>query len=406
MKNILFITTMYPTSEWSLDTPVCHYFTKEWIKMGYNVRVIHYQSIFPIIFYWILAVFPRISARFIGNDKNNRFRRRKTLYYNIDGVSVESIPIFKFIPHGKYDRITISKQIRRIVNRNQSDAFSPNLIVGHFHNPQLEIIAKLRNIYPKAITCIVLHEEASSIRKTYPKHHSQYMENIDVWGFRYLSLRDEFANTYGNNFDSFITHSGIPDKYITHTNRKFENGVKKYCYVGQLIALKRVEDILFALDKAFLNKDYELSIVGEGTERLKLEEKTLELGIHNQVKFRGELPRDVVQQIMFDSDCFIMVSESEAFGLVYLEAMGKGCITIGTKGQGIDGVIIHGVNGFLCENDSIQLAELLKHINSLTLEELSLISQNAVKTALEMTESNVARKYIDEVRKFSSVNRS
>lgn len=49
---------------------------------------------------------------------------------------------------------------------------------------------------------------------------------------------------------------------------------------------------------------------------------------------------------MLASDCFIMISKNEAFGLVYLEAMSAGCITIASRGEGFDGVIIHGVNGF------------------------------------------------------------
>jgi len=34
-----------------------------------------------------------------------------------------------------------------------------------------------------------------------------------------------------------------------------------------------------------------------------------------------------------------MVSAPETFGLVYLEAMAKGCIVIGTKNWGIDGIV-------------------------------------------------------------------
>lgn len=43
-----------------------------------------------------------------------------------------------------------------------------------------------------------------------------------------------------------------------------------------------------------------------------------------------------------------MVSAHEAFGLVYVEAMAKGCITVATAGQGIDGVIVDGKMVFVC----------------------------------------------------------
>ena len=49
---------------------------------------------------------------------------------------------------------------------------------------------------------------------------------------------------------------------------------------------------------------------------------------------------------MEESDVFAMVSSPETFGLVYIEAMAKGCVTIGSKGEGIDGVIVNNENGF------------------------------------------------------------
>lgn len=400
MKNILFLTTMYPIPgpEFSLNTPVCHYFTKEWHKMGYNVRVIHYLSIFPIFYYWAIFLFPKQAARFIGNDKNYTTRRTKDLHFMMDGISVYSFPIFKFFPHGKYLNFTISKQINKILKINKSDDFIPDFILGHFHNPQLQIISELKTIYPQARTSIVLHEKAISIKKTYTKHFRKYMGNIDVWGFRFKSLKEDFENIYGNTFKTFIAQSGIPENYINTSNKQFENKIKKFCFVGQLISLKRTCDILHALHKSFPLKDFEFNIVGEGMEKENLQHIVQSLELKYQVKFWGNQSRGDVQNIMNDSDCYIMISESEAFGLVYLEAMSKGCITIGTKGQGIDGVIINGINGFLCESKNIdELADIIQHINSLSTEELIKISQNAINTAKEMTNFMTAKKYINSV---------
>ena len=38
--------------------------------------------------------------------------------------------------------------------------------------------------------------------------------------------------------------------------------------------------------------------------------------------------------------------QREAYGLVYLEAMARGCITIASRDEGFDGVIKDGINGF------------------------------------------------------------
>ena len=41
------------------------------------------------------------------------------------------------------------------------------------------------------------------------------------------------------------------------------------------------------------------------------------------------------------------------------EEVEKGCIIIGTKGQGIDGIVKHGENGFLCKARDESLADSL-----------------------------------------------
>ncbi len=43
----------------------------------------------------------------------------------------------------------------------------------------------------------------------------------------------------------------------------------------------------------------------------------------------------------------VMNSRNEAFGLVYFEAMARGCIIITSRKEGFDGIIQDGVNGFL-----------------------------------------------------------
>ena len=253
MKKILLLTTEYPNPDSNYDTPIIHYFTKEWCKMGYKVKVIHYRSIFPIFFYWIANLFNKQVKRFIGTDFLPTKRRTNDIHFIKDDVLVYSIPIFKFIPHGRYLNTTIRKQINKIIKLNKGDDFVPDVIIGHFYNPQIEIISKLKQYYPNTQTCIVLHEDPEIIKKTYPKKYSTYFKDIDIWGFRFKTLKEKFETIFGYNYKTFICHSGVPQKYIysSYTNKSFENKVKKFCYTGMLIPLKRVCDVITALHKAF-----------------------------------------------------------------------------------------------------------------------------------------------------------
>lgn len=400
MKNILLLTTMYPTPNSEHHTPVCHYFAKEWQKMGYSVKVIHYKSYFPIVFYWIARLFSKQIIKFIGNDFIETKRQNKELHFIKDDILIYSIPIFKLFPHGKYSKTAISKQINRILEINAMDKFIPDAIIGHFHNPQIEIISKMKEIYPSARSCIVLHESASTIKQTYSKNYNTLINSIDVWGFRSKTIEKEFNEIFGRR-NSFICYSGVPAIYINNKiSRNFTNRISKFIYIGQLIERKFPASILRAINKVNKNIDYHVIFIGSGYKREEIVNVANSLDINDRITLKGNLVRDKILNYLDNSECFIMISKGEAFGLVYLEAMARGCITIGSRNEGIDGVIKHGFNGFLCEaGNSDELANILNHIYTLSPDELLTISKNAIETAISMSDYNVAENYIQKVIK-------
>lgn len=400
MKKILLLTSEYPNPESQYDTPIIHYFTKEWVKSGAQVQVIHYRSIFPTPFYWVAFLFKKQVKRFFGTDFIPVKRRRNVIRYVMDGVSVLSVPIFKIFPHFPYSKNIINKNVNEIAKYNNQLNFTPDFIIGHFYNPQLPIISALKLFYSNAKTCIVLHEDPSIIRRKFSDNYQSFFVNIDMWGFRFKKLKENFEKEFGTSFKTFICYSGVPEEFIFNkkSTKKFENGIIRFCFVGMLIPLKRVSDIIFALNLTYPNKNFQFVIVGEGMEYDNLKQLTEDLNLENNIIFLGKKSREDVQIILDNSDCFVMVSESEAFGLVYLEAMSKGCITIGTSGQGIDGVIENGKNGFLCESKNIeQLVSIIKYIQSMGTNELKKISQNAIDTAAKMTDKNIAQYYLSNL---------
>ena len=114
-----------------------------------------------------------------------------------------------------------------------------------------------------------------------------------------------------------------------------------------------------------------------------------------RVRFLGKVSRERVSEELTKTDIFVMVSESEAFGLVYLEAMGAGCLTIASKDEGMDGVIVDGKNGFLCKaGDDEELSLVLKRIIKMNSEERKKISDNALRTAMDNTDEKAAMNYL------------
>jgi glycogen synthase len=102
--------------------------------------------------------------------------------------------------------------------------------------------------------------------------------------------------------------------------------------------------------------------------------------------------------MMDKTEVFIMVSDNETFGLVYLEAMSRGCIVIASKNGGMDGIIKNGVNGFLCEQgNENELYKILKKIKGMSIEEKKSISENGIKTSSNFKDSHVAQNYLENV---------
>ena len=93
-----------------------------------------------------------------------------------------------------------------------------------------------------------------------------------------------------------------------------------------------------------------------------------------------------------------MISEEETFGLVYLEAMSMGCITIASRNEGMEGIIEDGVNGFLCKaGDEHELSEIINRVNGMSIEELMCISNKARETAEKLTDEKVAQLYFNQL---------
>ena len=398
MKNILLLTNIYPNNDPEYKgTAVCHTFTKEWTAMGYNVRVVHFDSLFPAPYYWVGKMFnARIKAKTgtVAYTKTPREPKK----YKVDGIPVIFVPLRKLIPHRAPSQNQASQAFRYVVGELEKDGFIPDVITAHFVLPQLQFMPMFKKYYPNARTCLVLHGESGLFNKFYPNNYQTLMSSVDVWGFRSLAFQKSFEKCFGKEKPMFLCHSGIPERYLEPVNRDFTNGVKRFVFVGSLYELKNVDITLHALHKSMANRDYKFDIVGDGAEFDNLQHLVKALGMNNHVMFHGRLKRDDAQQIVRNADCFIMVSSREAFGLVYIEAMAKGCVVIGTKGQGVDGIVVHGENGFLCKARDVDgLAEVINQIVCMSQEDLKRISSKAVETATNLTDRKVAEHYINSI---------
>ncbi len=396
MKNILLITSLYPSDDLALmnNTAVCHYFAKEWIKSGYNVRVIHLYHIYPFIYYPILKMMNSYLASKTGHAILEA-RKTKEHSYHIDGIKVTRIPTKKYRPHGMFSNDSIAKTCGRICEILDAENFKPEFILGHFLHPSIDVISRLKSIYPNAVSTISLHGEEKVFREEVKRN----LASIDLIGYRSFPIRKAFELLYGE-LPCFMCFSGVPEKFIS-LPKKFDNGIKRFVFVGSFIERKYPEVLIPAIHDAMCGEKALVTYVGSGKLEGVLQGLTREYEKSLTVHIAGRLPREQVTQELDNGDVFIMISKSETFGLVYLEAMARGCIVVASKNEGMDGIIKDGENGFLCEAGCTkELTEIISKIRRLSNEELNALSVRAIATAKAFSDSIVAKSYIDAVESF------
>lgn len=181
---------------------------------------------------------------------------------------------------------------------------------------------------------------------------------------------------------------------------KVESTQLRFSIVARISAVKDHQNLLnaFALLKAQLpaKKLPLLAIVGDGDQRIKLEKYCQDQSL-DTVSFLGA--RDDIEQILAETDVFVLSSVAEGIPMTILEAMSAKTPVVSTRVGGIPEVIEHGKEGFLVEKrNSEALAHgLLQYINDpeLIVEH----GENArTKVVNKFNEKHMVQAYIEQYK--------
>lgn len=399
--NILLLSSIYPNIEPNTSTtPVVHYFAREWVAMGHNVQAISCPSNFP----WYLRYPAKLIKRYLSSKTGGDIRtiNLHELQYDVDGVPVYRVPMMKRKPHGRYSLNSIHRTATKIVNKCKELGFAPDVIIGHWVNPQLEIMSLLKKEFNKPV-CLVMHDAGHDLLSIYKDEYPQLLKQVDIFGYRSDAIKRKFESRFGQQSKWFYCFSGVPESFIpTITIPRTFKSIESFVFVGTLIERKYPTSILQALLSSNQREQFTLKYIGEGYEANKIKEIVRQNPtIAKNVKLLGRIPREAISNHLLNTDVFVMISKNETFGLVYLEAMASGCITIASREEGFDGIIKDGINGFLCgAGNTEELAQIINKLRKMSPEELITISNNAIVTAKTMTDKMVAKKYIEDIKNY------
>lgn len=397
---IYLLSTTYP-SKFSVkgSTPVVKYFVNEWAKTGNRIHVFHNTICYPKIYYF----FGRIFKSFLDTKLGHLIPIYAPYEYEeeIDGVQVSHIILKKYKPHGRFSHSQINRAFKIISRRIEKEGV-PDCFIGHWDNPQLELLSLLKQRFNRPI-CLVYHSnQFKYLYSIYKKDTDELVKSVDLVGFRNITAQDEYEKLFGKPKNSFIAASGVSKPFI-EAGQNFERQIKEvknFAFVGSLIKRKYPITVLESLAVSFGEKPFNLTYIGEGNEKVNIQNLFKEKKCKGSLVFTGRIPRDEVIDYLRNTDVFVMISKGEIFGLVYLEAMALGCITIAARHEGIDGIIEDGENGFLCEaGNSKELAAIITRIRNMSSKELNGISRKAIEIANHYTDVKVAECYLNNIKR-------
>jgi glycosyltransferase involved in cell wall biosynthesis len=129
------------------------------------------------------------------------------------------------------------------------------------------------------------------------------------------------------------------DRVFTFTNRAVRP--KELIFVGRFVPDKGVDLLLEAM--AMLRDSGvrpQLTLIGDGPERVKLERMTDELGLRQQVVFGGRQPPPIVAGLLNQHKILVVPSRwAEPFGIVALEGIACGCAVVASAGGGLGDLV-------------------------------------------------------------------
>ena len=290
-----------------------------------------------------------------------RWRRWGIYKEKIEGVEVYSINI----PLGNIPKESLRKfyiwGLEKLYKKIEKEQGKPDIIHSHFTDPSYAAY----RLKEKLNLPLVVTEHSSKINKDdIDKDLFEIAEIVYNKADRVIAVSEALKERIKRNFNiDCIYIPNMVDLEIFKYIEKKKMDTFNFVSTGNLIEIKRMDLTIEAFNKAFKDtSNVSLKIFGQGADKEKLQSLIKTLGLESKVKLMGLCDREEIASTLSESDCFVLASRSETFGVAYIESLAMGVPVIATRCGGPEGFVNNG-NGRLVPVDDVDsLAESMSYM--------------------------------------------
>lgn len=293
--------------------------------------------------------------------------------------------------------------------------YKVDVIIAHHASPLLHIFLMILKFRFRSITTITYaHGLAEVMFRVHEKHGAIFrkivlqssLKRADCVVAVSYAVKNSLVQTFKIPESKIqVIYNGVDTERFFVREKNVTSKTLKLIYVGRLIKDKGVQTILQALALGRDEKDFHLSIVGDGVYREELQKLVKELGIEQKVEFLGN--RNDVPELLSEAKVFLHVPLlEEGFGITVIEAMACGLICICSRSGALPEIISDKVNGFLVDKGDIKgICNVINFVYKMSDSEKKEIRVNAIKRALDFSSDRFGNGLDELIENFSKMGK-
>jgi glycosyltransferase involved in cell wall biosynthesis len=260
-----------------------------------------------------------ISLKLVWQRKSINFNDEE---YNDNGIYTHVSPFLsvpKWFERSQKIRLSLGKQMfkKYVTNNGKPD-------IVHVHSFLIgELALWIKEKY--SIPFVVTEHSSGFFKKVYSQKTIIFAKKVFENSKACIAVSEQFCKLLKDLFNiSFKYIPNVVDTSFFTMKEKSDRDEYVFLNIGHLDEKKNQAELIRAFSNQFNgNQKYQLKIVGQGNEFTK-------------------------------SDCFVLASRFETFGVVLIEAMSCGLSVLSTKSGGPESIIIDNKLGLLCEHDELE----------------------------------------------------